>query len=154
MQRLTITVAMAAAVAVSTVALTGCSALLPEVYGPERDADGQVVKATDAAATFLRPNDCFRFTTDGDLSRVTIVPCSESHDWVVLAQGDLTLREQKQTDIQITVSAKCAEPFAAFAAAAPAGSAPWQQFLLEEVKRDDRTVTVYSCVATVTVAEP
>jgi len=145
---------IAAALAVAALALAGCSALLPEVYGPERGADGQVVEESEAAATFLQPDDCFGFTVDGDLSRVTIVPCSQEHDWVAIAQGDLTLRDEKEVGIQNAVSEKCAEPFAAFEAAAPEGTDPWQQFLLSEAERDDRTVTVYTCVATVTIPEP
>jgi len=150
MHRFTIVVALA----VGALALTGCSALLPEVYGPARGDDGQVVEVSEAAATFLQREDCFAFTTEGDLSRVTISPCSQPHDWVVIEQGDLTLREEKETGIQNAVSAKCAEAFAAFEAAAPEGSDPWQQFLLSEAERDHRTVTVFTCVATVTVPEP
>ncbi len=144
--------ALAAATAV--IAVSGCSALLPEVYGPERGTDGQVVEASDAAATFLVDGDCFGFTTEGDLSRVTIVPCSDAHDWQVIEQGDLTLREEKETGIQNAVSAKCAEPYAEFEAAAATDAKPWQQFLLSEAERDDRTVTVFTCVATETVPRP
>jgi hypothetical protein len=143
-----------AAAAALIATLAGCSALLPEVYGPERGSDGQVLEASDAAATFLVVGDCFGFTTDGDLSRVTIVPCSQDHDWQVIEQGDLTLREEREIGTQNAVSAKCAEPFTAFEAAAGDGTRPWQQFLLSEAERENRTVTVFTCVATATVPEP
>jgi len=138
---------------VGALLLGGCSALLPEVYGPERGPDGRVAEATEAAATFLTVGDCFGFPVEGDLARVTLVPCAQSHDWEVIAQGDLTLREEKELGVQNAVSGHCADPFAAFEAA-NADGAPWQQFLLSEAKRGERTVTVYTCVATVTVPEP
>lgn len=140
--------------AAALIMVAGCSALLPEVYGPERGADGQVVEVSEAAATFLVDGDCFGFTTEGDLSRVTIVPCSQDHDWQVIAQGDLTLREEKETGTQNAVSEKCTEPYAAFEATAAEGTRPWQQFLLSEAERENRTVTVFTCVATETVPRP
>ncbi len=132
----------------------GCSALLPERFGPERGPDGRVTEPVEAAATWLVPGDCFDFVDDGDHARVTLTPCSGAHDWEVIAQGDLTLREEKETGPQNAVSAKCEEPFAAFAERADGGARPWQQFLLSEAERENRTVTVYTCIATTTVEEP
>lgn len=143
-----------AAASITVLALGGCSALLPELYGPQRGADGRVTEAVEASATFLAVGDCFDFASD-DLATVTIVPCTESADWTVIAQGDLTLREEKELGTQLAVSGHCAEPFAAFetAAADDPDADPWQQFLLAEAERGERTVTVYTCVATVSAPQ-
>ncbi|MGE3448919.1 MAG: hypothetical protein AB7H92_15205 [Microbacteriaceae bacterium] len=144
--------ALAAAILLLAGALTGCSAILPEVYGPERGQDGRVAKMQEAAATWLAVGDCFRFADEEDLGRVTLLPCSTAHDWEVIAQGDLTLREEKELGVQSVVSGYCADPFAAFAETA--GDDAWQQFLLSQAERENRTVTVYTCIATATVPEP
>jgi len=147
---------LAAAVLVAA-ALSGCSQIntflhdtFPDQFGPERGADGQVASPVDAHATYLVKGDCFSFIDPDDRTEVTIIPCSQEHAFEVIGQGDVSLQEEKTLGIQNAVSAKCAEPFEAFKAAAPAGSRPDQEFLITERKEGERTVTQYSCTASLT----
>ncbi len=148
--------AIAAALLVAA-ALSGCSQInsflhdtFPDQFGPERGTDGRVSEAVDAHANYLTTGDCFSFIDPSDRTEVTIEPCAQEHAFQVIGQGDVSLQDEKTLGIQNAVSAKCAEPFEAFKAAAPAGSRPDQEFLITERKEGERTVTQYSCTASLT----
>ncbi len=147
-------IATVAAALIVGAALTGCSAInsflhdtFPDQFGPQRDAEGRVSAAVDAHVTYLETGDCFSFVDPADRTEVTIIPCAQEHAFEVIGQGEVTLQEEKTLGIQTAVSAKCAEPFATFKAAAPEGSQPDQEFLISERKEGERTGTQDSCTA-------
>jgi len=135
-------------------ALSGCSTInsflhdtFPDQFGPQRDANGRVEAPVNAHSYYLEVGDCFSFPDPSDHNEVTIVPCAEDHLLQVIGQGELSLQEERTLGAQNAVSAKCADPFAAFEQSAPAGSHPDQEFLITQAEVDGRTVTKYSCAA-------
>jgi len=137
--------------------LSGCSAIngflhdtFPDQFGPERGADGRVASSVNAHSYYLEIGDCFSFPDPSNHNEVTIVPCSQDHLLQVIGQGELTLQEERTQGAQNAVSAKCADAFAAFKESAPAGSHPDQEFVITQAEEDGRTVTKYSCAASLT----
>jgi len=138
-------------------ALTGCGAIdgflheqFPDQFGPQRGADGRVSAEVAAHAYYLEVGDCFSFPNANDRNEVAIVPCRLDHPLEVIAKGELTVQELRSQGAQLAASAKCAEPFAAFKAAAPEGSHPDQEFVITERKDGERTITNYACAASLT----
>lgn len=142
---------------VASVSLVGCSAVngflhqtFPDQFGPERGADGRVVAEVTAHSFYLEAGDCFDFPDPEVRTEVRIVPCEQEHAFEAIGQGEVTLQEQKTLGLQTAVSAKCAEPFEAFRAAAPVGTRPDQEFIISEQQDGDRIVTEYICAAALT----
>jgi len=150
-------VAAIAAVLIAGTALTGCSSVegflhdtFPDQFGPLRGDDGRVVAAVTAHSYYLEAGDCFDFPDPEVRTEVEIVPCDGAHTFEAIGQGEVSLQEERTIGIQAAVSSKCAEPFEAFRAEAPAGTRPDQEFLVSEQKNGDRTVTEYICAAALT----
>jgi len=150
-------VALIAAALLVGATLTGCSSVdsflhetFPDQFGPQRGSDGRVAEPALAHSFYLEQGDCFSFPDDAVRTEVEIVPCADEHAFEAIGQGEVTLQEQKTLGLQVAISGKCAEPFEAFKAAAPAGTRPDQEFLVSEEKVGDRTVTEYICAAALT----
>ena len=120
---------LAIAVVATSGMLAGCSLLNP---GPPRGADGQVTKATKISAQDLKTNDCFSFNSaDGSVvSEVTVKPCTEKHDYIVIAEGTLTQAEiATSSSLQDAISAACSGPFEKFKSGVKSETRPEQQFM-------------------------
>lgn len=128
--------------------LSGCSLLNS---GPPRDSDGTVTESATVSARDLLEGDCFTFNSadGGIVSEVTVMPCGESHDYLVLAQGAL-----KGSDIaaagslQNAVSVACAETFGEFLSASTSGTKPKQEFLVFAETEEPDANQLYSCIST------
>ncbi len=137
--------------------LTGCSQVntflhstFPDQFGPERGSDGRVEAQVAAHSYYLEIGDCFDFPDDSNHNEVTIIPCDQDHVFQVIGQGELTLEELTTLGDQAAASADCADAFTAFKQNAPAGSHPDQEFVITQAQQDGKTVTKYSCAATLT----
>ncbi len=132
----------------ATTALTSCSLFGPS--GPSRGDDGQVTEAIVVPTPELLTGDCFSFVEEYPAhERVNLVPCTEEHGYIVIAEGALTEKNIADAGgLQNAVSASCNEPFAMFQAAAVDGTNPTQEFLVSDATVDGETLTNYSCVAT------
>jgi len=136
----------ASAAIVATLALlTGCSLF----GGVARGDDGQVTESSDIAAADLLTGDCFSYIGEGtDLSKVTIIPCADDHNFKVIDQGTVLASDAEAAGgLQNAVSAACNESYAAFKAALPDGARTQQSFLVSSTKVDDKEASAYSCVA-------
>ena len=129
------------------VLLVGCSMFQS---GPPRGDDGQVTEAAVVPTTELLTGDCFSFVDEyPERERINLVPCTDEHGYIVIAQGSLTDGAIAEAgDVQIAISANCNEPFATFKAAATEGTKPTQEFLVTVETIDGEKLTNYSCVAT------
>jgi hypothetical protein len=118
--------------------------------GPPRDEDGQVTEAVVVPTPDLLTGDCFSFLDEyPQHERVNLVPCSDEHGYVVIAEGALTDAFIAEAGgVQNAVSAECHEPFEVFKAAAAEGSKPVQEFLVSAETVDGEKLTNFSCVAT------
>jgi hypothetical protein len=125
--------------------LSGCSLL-----APIRDADGAILKETELASAELLVGDCFTFVDGTDHSMATVVPCEDSHAYIVIGQGTLTTAAiDSSGGLQNAVSAACEGYFDTFVASAPEGADPDQEFIVSAEEDDDGvTTTLYSCLAT------
>ena len=151
------TVALIASTLFVGVSLAGCATVdsflhetFPDQFGPKRGSSGQVTEPALAHSFYLEQGDCFSFPDNDVRTEVEIVPCTQEHAFEAIGQGEVTLQEQKTLGMQTAISAKCAEPFEAFKAKAPAGTRPDQEFLVSEEKIGERTVTEYICAAALT----
>ena len=140
--------AVAFVLVAATSALTSCS--LFGTSGTLRGDDGQVTESAVVPTTELLTGDCFSFVDEyPDHERVDLVPYTDEHGYIVIAQGELTAGAINDAGgLQNAVSANCSEPFATFKAAAVEGTKPTQEFLVSESTVEGRTLTNYSCVAT------
>lgn len=150
-------VALLASAIVVGATLTGCAGVddflhetFPEQFGPKRGTDGRVSEPAVAHSFYLERGDCFNFPDPDVRTEVEIVPCASEHAFEAIGQGEVSLQEEKTLGLQNAISAKCAEPFAAYEASAPVGMRPNQEFLVSEEKVGDRTITEYICAAFLT----
>ncbi len=137
--------------------MSGCSSVntflhntFPDQFGPQRGSDSRVEASTNAHSYYLEIGDCFDIPDPSNQNEVVIIPCAQDDVCQVIGKGELTLQEEKQQGIQDTVSAKCADAFATWKQNAPTGSYPDQEFVITQAKEDGRTVTKYSCAASLT----
>ncbi len=131
-----------------SILLAGCSLLNP---GPPRDDNGRVTAATTISARDLLKGDCFSFNSaDGSVvAEVTVTPCVNAHDYLVIAQGTLTPAQiASASSLQDAVSSSCAEPFAEFKAAVKSETRPEQQFLVFPESDEEDSDQNYSCIST------
>jgi len=155
--------ALAVATAAAIVAgLSGCSQLntmlheqFPDTFGPDRGENGVVTAPVAAHTKYLEVGDCFDFEfphaddpaeTD-DPTRVIIKPCGDDHIFEVIGQGEVDLVDEQTLGLDVAISTQCAEPFEVWSASAPEGVRTDQEFLVREEKIDERTKTLYTCVA-------
>ena len=128
--------------------LGGCSLLNP---GPTRDSNGRVTESTTISARDLTDGDCFTFNSadGGVVAEVTVMPCSVSHEYLVIAQGSLTTGDVSSAgSLQNAVSVACATTFAAFKAAVISDTHPKQEFLVFPETDKADSDQLYSCVST------
>ena len=128
--------------------LSGCSLLNS---GPPRDSDGRVTESSMISARDLKDGDCFTFnSTDGTVvEQVTVMPCSESHDYLVIDQGTLTPANVTSAgSLQNAVSVACAPTFDAFKASVTGTTRPKQEFLVFPETDEPDSDQLYSCITT------
>lgn len=134
-------IALATAAAI-TLSLAGC-----DVLAPTRNSDGTIVTATEMPSTDAWVGDCFSFIEGSNLSYATVVPCADTHTYVVIAKG--TLSETKLSlyeSLQIAVITVCQRPFDAYVTAQ--GTDPSPEYIVSTVTKPGGEVTNYSCLAT------
>ena len=138
-------VTVSAAVVAAVALLSGCSLL----GGVSRGDDGQVTESSDIKATELLTGDCFSYIGEGtDLSKVTVIPCSADHTFIVINQGTvLTADAEAAGGLQNAVSAACNESYTAFKTALAEGARTELSFLVSATKVDEKEASAYSCVA-------
>lgn len=126
----------------------GCSVLDP---GPPRDGDGRVTEAATISARDLQNKDCFTFNSadGGVVELVTVMPCAESHEYLVIAQGTLTTADVSAAgSLQNAVSAACKPSFEEFKSATKGPAKPKQEFLVYPASDEAGADQLYSCIAT------
>jgi len=124
--------------------LSGCSLL-----GPTRGADGTFAEPTEINSADLLLDDCFTFLEGTNLSKSTVVPCDEAHEFRVIGQGTLDAAAiDTAGGKQNAVNASCDEPFAAFKETLADGVKAEQQFISTTIEEDGVELTKYSCLAT------
>lgn len=130
------------------VLLVGCSLL---DSGPERNSQGRVTESVTIPARDLVKGDCFTFNSadGGIVEQVTVMPCSDTHDYIIIDQGNLPWRTVSEAgSLQNAVSAACAPEFELFKAAIKGDTRPKQEFMVfpesDEASADQR----YSCIST------
>ncbi len=129
-------------------ALGGCSLINS---GPTRDSKGHVTERATISAQDLKDKDCFTFnSTDGHVvEKVTVMPCSEKHQYFVLAQGSLTATDITSAgSLQNAVSAKCAGTFEEFKKSVKSTTKPKQEFLVFPETDKKNSDQLFSCVVT------
>lgn len=135
------------ALAIVTV-VSGCSLL---DAGPPRDADGRVTEATTISARDVTKGDCFTFNSadGGVVAEVTVMPCSQKHDYLVIGQGSLSTADVTTAgSLQHAVSAACAAPFTEFKATITGTTRPKQEFLVFAENDEKGADQLYSCIST------
>lgn len=139
-------------IAVSVVGITlmvgGCSLLNP---GPPRDSNGRVTEKTAISAQDLLDGDCFTFNSvdGGIVEEVTVMPCSEHHDYIIIGQGSLTSRAVTAAgSLQNAVSAACAPDFDIFKASVKGDTRPKQEFMVFPETEESDSDQLYSCMST------
>ncbi len=138
----------ATAIAVIGLVLGGCSLLNP---GPPRDSAGRVTESTTISARDLLDGDCFTFNSadGGVVAEVTVMPCAQPHDYLVIGQGSLTSADVTSAgSLQNAVSAACSPAFEAFKAAVKGDARPKQEFLVFPETDEPDSDQLYSCIAT------
>ena len=132
------------AIAVATsVALSGCS-----VLAPTRDTDGKIISATPMPSTDAWVGDCFTFVDNSNFAYATVVPCSESHEYVVIGRGVLSdARLARFESLQLAVIALCQSTFDAYAKELDTDPEP-KYIAARDTKPDGTELTNYSCLAT------
>ena len=131
-----------------TAMVSGCSLLNP---GPPRDSEGRITESIIVSAQDLIDGDCFTFnSTDGSVvEQVTVMPCSERHDYIIIGQGSLTWREVTAAgSLQNAVSAACAPDFDLFKATVKGDTRPKQEFLVFPETDEPNADQLYSCMST------
>lgn len=126
--------------------LAGCAA------GTPRDDNGRVTEAATISARDLMPGDCFSFNSpDGStVGEVTVVPCSDDHDNIVLDEGILSRGDISDAgSLQNAVNAACETAFTDFKTASTFETRPEQTFMVFPLDdKDTDGDQVYTCVST------
>lgn len=141
------TLLMISAVSV-TLAVGGCSLLNS---GPPRDSEGRVTQSVTISAQDLQSGDCFTFNSaDGSVvEKVTVMPCTEKHDYLIIGQGKLTSKAVAAAgSLQNAVSAACAPVFDIFKASVKGDTRPKQEFLVFPETDEPDSDQLYSCMST------
>jgi hypothetical protein len=128
--------------------LGGCSLLNG---GVPRDDSGAVTESATISARDLHTGDCFTFNSadGGIVAEVTVMPCGQKHDYLVLAQGTLKVSAITAAgSLQNAVSAACAETFTTFKAASTGEVKPKQEFLVFPKTDEADSDQQYSCIST------
>ena len=124
--------------------LSGCSLL-----GPTRGEDGRYTEPVEINSADLAEGDCFTFLEGTNLSKSTVVPCADAHEYKVIGEGTLDAAAiDSAGGKQNAVNAACDEPFAAFKETVAEGVKPEQQFITAQVVVEEVELTKYSCLAT------
>lgn len=110
--------ALGAAAATSVVVLlSGCSAISGLLGGETRDESGAIVEGGDTDVFTLAEGDCIddEATTEGEVSEVPTVPCSDPHTWEVYKNVTVTEDEYPgDSGIQDIAEQECMAEFDAF----------------------------------------
>ncbi|HEY9499536.1 MAG TPA: hypothetical protein VIQ78_10975 [Terrimesophilobacter sp.] len=128
--------------------LSGCSLLSS---GPPRDDSGAVTESATISARDLQTGDCFTFNSadGGIVAEVTVMPCAQKHDYLVLAQGTLKVSAITAAgSLQNAVSAACSETFTTFKGASTGDVRPKQEFLVFPETDEADSDQLYSCIST------
>lgn len=126
----------------------GCSLL---DAGPPRDSDGRVTESTVIAARDLVKGDCFTFNSadGGVVEQVTVMPCAETHDYIIIGQGALAPSTVTAAgSLQNAVSTACVRDFGAFKASTQGDIRPKQEFMVFPETDEPDAVQLYSCMST------
>lgn len=129
--------------------LTNGCALLDS--GPERNSQGQVSESVTIPARDLLKGDCFTFNSadGGIVEQVTVMPCSEAHDYIIIGQGNLPWRTVSEAgSLQNAISAACAPEFELFKAAIEGDIRPKQEFMVFPESDKASADQLYSCIST------
>ena len=130
------------------VLLGGCSLL--DTSTP-RDNDGRVTESSTISARDLLKGDCFSFNSadGGVVEQVTVMPCAEDHDYIIIGQGNLSWRDVTTAgSLQNAVSASCASDFEVFTAATQGDTRPKQEFMVFPETDEQHSDQLYSCMST------
>lgn len=132
------------------VGVAGCT--IPGTVARE-EKTGQVTERAFINASQLLTGDCFSPTSsDTDLKSVEIIPCADTHAYVVLDQGQLTALDVLDAGgLHNAVTTECAVPFTAFVGSLAADSVSNQEFLVMPTELDGIVTQSYSCIATMPV---
>lgn len=128
--------------------LGGCSLL---TSGTPRGSDGRVMESTIISARDLVEGDCFTFNSadGGIVEQVTVMPCSEDHDYIIIGQGNLAWRTVTEAgSLQNAVSTACAPNFGIFKAAIKGDVRPKQEFMVFPETDEASADQIYSCMST------
>lgn len=126
----------------------GCSLLNP---GPPRDSAGRIIESVTISAQDLLDGDCFTFNSadGGIVEQVTVMPCSERHDYIIIGQGSLSPRDVASAgSLQNAVSVACASNFDTFTSAVKGDVRPKQEFLVFAETEEPDSNQLYSCMST------
>lgn len=130
------------------VLLSGCSLL---DSGPERNSQRRVTESVTIPARDLVEGDCFSFNSadGGIVEQVTVMPCSETHDYIVIGQGNLPWRTISEAgSLQNAISVACAPKFEFFKAAIEGDTRPKQEFMVFPESDKESADQLYSCIST------
>lgn len=128
--------------------LGGCALLNPET---PRDSNGRVTESAVISAQDLLKGDCFTFNSadGGVVEQVTVMPCAQPHEYIVIGQGKLSLSAVTSAgSLQNAVSAACKPDFDAFKAAIKGDTRPKQEFIVFSESDKPGANQRYSCVST------
>lgn len=81
----------------TTLALSGCGALLGPESAP-RNERGTIDASANAAASTLRIGDCMNEPADGEIQSVPVVPCTDPHEFEIFHEFNLQVDDFPQTD--------------------------------------------------------
>lgn len=128
--------------------LGGCSLLNP---GAPRDSEGRVTENTVISARDLLDGDCFTFNSadGGVVGEVTVMPCTESHAYIIIGHGKLSPATVSSAgSLQNAVSAACKTDFDTFKAAVKGDTKPKQEFMVFAETDKPASDQLYSCIST------
>lgn len=137
------------AVVLSTGLLLGGCSLLNS--GPPRDAQGRVTERATISAQDLKDKDCFTFNSadGGVVEQVTVMPCTDNHEYLVIAQGTLTPVDISSAgSLQNAVSVACSATFDLFKSKVKDKNKPKQEFLVFPATDKKNANQLFSCIAT------
>lgn len=130
------------------VMMGGCSLL---DSGTPRDSDGRVTESAVIPARNLVKGDCFTFNSadGGVVEQVTVMPCAETHDYIIIGQGALAPSTVTSAgSLQNAVSVACVRDFDAFKAATQGDIRPKQEFMVFPETDEPDSNQLYSCMST------
>ncbi|GLK18342.1 septum formation family protein [Herbiconiux flava] len=106
----------AAALLVTGLSLTGCTALFPSSAPPATDSStGEEIEQTDTDVFALSVGQCLNDTDGTEVSEVPLVDCADEHDFEVYSDFELTGDEFPGTDeINTQADAQCLSDFESF----------------------------------------